>query len=95
MRGPQPGPGLDEGQAAPRFETDNREEFIMQYQCAYLTTPEAAAILGLSPRTLERYRVTGEGPRFLKLGRCVRYKRVDLDKWADRRRKRSTSDEDG
>ena len=65
----------------------------MQYQSVYLTTREAAAILGLSPRTLERYRVTGEGPAFRKFGRRVRYKRVDLDEWADRRRKRSTSDD--
>ena len=36
------------------------------------TTAEAADYLDLSPRTLERYRVTGEGPRFIKLGRRVR-----------------------
>ena len=30
----------------------------------YLGTREAAAFLGLSPRTLDRYRVTGEGPAF-------------------------------
>ena len=36
-----------------------------------LTTEEAAKYLRLSPRTLERYRVTGEGPRFLKVGRLA------------------------
>ena len=46
-----------------------------------LDTGEAAAYLHLSPRTLERYRVTGEGPRFLKLGRRVLYRRADLDTW--------------
>ena len=32
----------------------------------YLDTREAAAWLGLSPKTLERYRVSGEGPDFHK-----------------------------
>ena len=66
----------------------------MVYERAFLTTPQAAAILGLSPRTLERYRVTGEGPVFAKLGRMVRYARADIEEWAARRRKRSTSDDD-
>lgn len=66
----------------------------MRHERVYLTTPEAATVLGLSPRTLERYRVTGEGPAFRKLGRGVRYLGTDIDEWADRRRKRSTSDDD-
>ena len=57
-----------------------------------LTTPEAAHHLRLSDRTLERYRVTGEGPRFLKLGRRVLYRRSALDGWVDSRVRRSTSD---
>ena len=50
----------------------------MIQQRMYLSTPQAAAILGLSPRTLERYRVIGEGPVFAKLGRLVRYSRADI-----------------
>ena len=65
----------------------------MLQQRMYLSTPQAAAILGLSPRTLERYRVTGEGPVFAKLGRLVRYSRADIEKWAARRSRRSTSDD--
>ena len=65
----------------------------MLQQRVYLSTPQAAAILGLSPRTLERYRVTGEGPVFAKIGRLVRYSRAEIDKWAVRRSKRSTSDD--
>ena len=57
-----------------------------------LTTAEAAAYVGLSPRTLERYRVTGEGPTYLKVGRRVLYRRTDLDKWLDMKVRRSTSD---
>ncbi len=60
-----------------------------------LTTREAAERLGLSPRTLERYRVTGEGPRFRKIGRWVRYTPEDLEKWLEGCARTSTSDDGG
>ena len=59
----------------------------------YLKTREAAAWLGLSPKTLERYRVSGEGPDFHKFGARVRYLLEDLEKWASARRWTSTSEE--
>lgn len=58
----------------------------------YLPNADAAEFLGLSPRTLERLRVEGRGPTFLKLGRRVLYARVDLVAWAESRRRSSTSD---
>lgn len=39
----------------------------------YVTNDEAAAFLRLSPRTLEKQRVIGGGPRFRKFGRRVMY----------------------
>lgn len=36
-----------------------------------LNQREAAAFLRLSERTLERFRLTGDGPRFAKAGRRV------------------------
>lgn len=57
-----------------------------------LKTEEAARYVRLSPRTLERYRVTGEGPEYLKVGRRVFYRRMKLDEWLERKRRRSTSD---
>lgn len=59
----------------------------------YLGTREAAAYLGLSPRTLDRYRVTGEGPAFHKFGARILYARADLEAWAASRRMTSTSDD--
>ncbi len=44
--------------------------------------------LGLSPRTLEGYRVSGGGPDFHRFGNRVRYRRRDLDAWAAQRRAR-------
>ena len=56
-----------------------------------LTQREAAALLRLSERTLERWRVTGTGPRFVKTGRLVRYRETDLAAWIDTRAVSSTS----
>ena len=64
----------------------------MTQECMYLTTVEAARYVGLSHRTLKRYRVTGEGPVFHRFGGRVRYRRDDLDDWAAQRRRVSTSD---
>ncbi|WP_042059771.1 helix-turn-helix transcriptional regulator, partial [Acidomonas methanolica] len=47
----------------------------------YLRTTEVAELLGLSPRTLEKYRCIGEGPAFLKLGQRVLYARSDVEAW--------------
>ena len=58
----------------------------------YLTNDEAAEFLRLSPRTLEKQRVIGGGPRFRKFGRRVMYAIVDLETWADARSFEMTSD---
>lgn len=64
----------------------------MSEECALLTTRQAAARLGLSPRTLERYRVTGEGPEFFKMGHAVRYTASMLNRWLAGCARKSTSD---
>ncbi|CUJ53019.1 helix-turn-helix domain-containing protein [Achromobacter xylosoxidans] len=58
----------------------------------YLTNVEAADYLRLSPRTLEKLRVQGGGPRFRKFGRRVLYAMTDLEAWADGRSYGMTSD---
>jgi Helix-turn-helix domain len=58
----------------------------------YLSNGEAAEFLRLSPRTLEKQRVIGGGPRFRKFGRRVMYALVDLESWADARSFGMTSD---
>jgi hypothetical protein len=58
----------------------------------YLTNDEAADYLRLSPRTLEKQRVIGGGPRFRKFGRRVMYAVADLNAWADSRSFEATSD---
>ena len=52
-----------------------------------LKTPEAAAKLRLSPKTLELWRSSGEGPAFVRIGRRrVAYTRKDLEDWLLRQR---------
>jgi hypothetical protein len=54
----------------------------------------AAAYLNLAPSTLNKARVFGTGPAFFRLGRAIRYRREDLDKWRDRFRATSTTEAD-
>ena len=56
----------------------------------YLNTREAAEIVGMSPRTLEYYRTTGQGPAYFKLGGRVRYALEDIERWVHARRRYST-----
>lgn len=58
----------------------------------YLTNAEAAEFLKLSPRTLEKQRVIGGGPRFRKFGRRVVYAIADLEIWSAERTCETTSD---
>lgn len=58
----------------------------------FLTTQEAAELLRLSPRTLEKQRVLGGGPRFRKFGARVVYAMADLRAWADGNAYGMTSD---
>lgn len=48
-----------------------------------ITQKEAAAILGVSPRTLESMRLRTVGPAFVRVSRrCVRYRQVELEKFS-------------
>jgi excisionase family DNA binding protein len=57
----------------------------------FLRTPDAAEYLSVSKSFLEKCRVYGGGPRFVKLGSAVVYRKSDLDAWADERTRTSTS----
>lgn len=59
----------------------------------FLNTAQAAFYVGLSRRTLEKMRLTGDGPRFRKHGRFVRYHIDDLDAWSLGERRDSRSDD--
>ncbi|MBT3788202.1 MAG: helix-turn-helix domain-containing protein [Alphaproteobacteria bacterium] len=60
-------------------------------ETTFIREQSAAALLGLSKRTLQKFRVTGYGPAFHKFGSCVRYSVADLEKWTESCRHNSTS----
>jgi excisionase family DNA binding protein len=43
-----------------------------------LTTREAARRLGLAAGTLQNWRIRGQGPAFVRLGKAIRYDEGDL-----------------
>lgn len=57
-----------------------------------LSPEEAARRVGLEASTLANYRWSGRGPRYLKLGRTIRYRLVDIERWLDEQTRSSTSD---
>ena len=56
-----------------------------------LTQRQCAEALALSERTLERFRVSGIGPKFVRMGKSVRYQLSDVEAWVALRTVGSTS----
>lgn len=65
---------------------DPEEKFDQTAAAEYLFGQSGSA------RTLENWQVRGGGPRFIKAGRRVVYRRRDLDAWLAERERASTSD---
>lgn len=64
-------------------------------QTKNLRAPAAAEYLGMSPSTLAKMRLRGDGPVYMKAGpRVVLYDLADLDAWLGTRKRRSTSEPD-
>lgn len=57
----------------------------------FIDEQQVADRLCQSVRTIQKWRVTGNGPEFYKLGRSVRYRLSDVLAWAEARRKAHTS----
>jgi excisionase family DNA binding protein len=56
------------------------------------TVAEIAKRLRLSESCLNKWRISGDGPRFHKAGRSVRYSWADVSRWLDDQARVSTSD---
>ena len=64
------------------------ESGVIQYNEA-----QTARLLGLSRKTLQKFRLTGEGPHFIRVSkRCIRYTLADIVAWQAARRVSSTSE---
>ncbi|MCP4545111.1 MAG: helix-turn-helix domain-containing protein [bacterium] len=61
-----------------------------------MTEKEAAKILGFSARTLQKWRMNGNGPKFVHASsRAIRYSHCELERWIEDRMRTSTSDTGG
>jgi len=50
-----------------------------------LTIEQLADVLQIPKQTLYRWRSEGSGPRGMRVGRHVRYRRTDVEAWLDER----------
>ena len=57
-----------------------------------LTEQEAAALLHVTVKAVQGWRYRGGGPRFVKIGSCVRYRLEDLQAFVLAALRTSTSD---
>ena len=64
------------------------------YWYSLITERPAGVFCHLTDRAMQKYRQTGEGPRFVRISsRCIRYRRIDLRAWVEARLRNSTSDD--
>ncbi|PVE20644.1 hypothetical protein DC522_31085 [Microvirga sp. KLBC 81] len=64
-------------------------------QSPYLLQTQLSELLKISARTLERWRVEGVGPTYIKAGRRVLYRREDVEIWLSGHARQSTSEVGG
>jgi predicted DNA-binding transcriptional regulator AlpA len=70
-----------------------RKETPEPIKTPFLTTNQAAEYLGMKKAYLQRLRMTGEGPEYLRISpRRVLYTMEDIGRWLDGQRRRSTVD---
>ena len=67
-------------------------ENSQKIQPGVLRTSDAASHCGSTASTFEKFRLTGAGPAYSKIGRRVVYRVEDLDAWLAVNRRRSTSE---
>jgi hypothetical protein len=61
-------------------------------EACFLTVAEAARLLRVSKGFLDKRRLTGDGPIYLKIGKRVVYDRAELVNWATSNRRQHTSE---
>ena len=55
-----------------------------------LNERDVARITGMSVASVRRWRLFGQGPKYLKIGAAVRYKPEDISAWLESRPKGGT-----
>lgn len=49
-----------------------------------MSTRELAEYLGVPRNTIYQWRHNGDGPRAIRVGRHLRFRRADIDEWLER-----------
>lgn len=57
---------------------------ILRRDVGLYSDDEIASMLNISVNTLQQWRVWRMGPNYVKLGKSVFYRRIDLEKWIER-----------
>jgi len=65
-------------------------QHVIDDEC--VDTETAARILDLSPLTLEKWRRISRGPSWARIGRLVKYRRSELERYLKEATRISTSD---
>ena len=64
----------------------NNQQQINLRQNIYLNEKEAAEILNISPKKLQKDRLRREGMPYYKIGRAVRYKTTEIYEWMEQQK---------
>lgn len=48
-----------------------------------MTPPQVAELVHLPENTLKAWRAARKGPRYMRVGKHVRYLRVDVERWLE------------
>ena len=62
-------------------DVGSKHSFASASESRILTDVQVAEKLGVSRFTVRSWRLKGVGPRFLKMGRAVRYRSQDVDEY--------------
>jgi len=73
-------------------QSNRPERKETEMKAVHMNQMELAARWRISPRTLERWRWIGDGPRFVKLGGRVVYRLCDIEEYEQAMIRSSTSD---
>lgn len=59
---------------------------------ALLNETQAAAFIGVTRRALQSWRISGKGPKYVRISaRCIRYRKPNLIEWGETLTQTSTS----
>lgn len=81
----------EEHETLPEVKVDRSKLKSFEDLPPVLTADDVAKLLGIAKETLNVWRVRGDGPEYIKVGRLVRYKRDAILDYVEGRVKKHTS----